>query len=52
MRFCRFNHDRLGVVKGTQVHDVTEALEALPTLQWPVPPGDYFFNQYKFTITL
>ncbi len=30
MRFCRFNRDRLGVVKGTQVHDVTEALEALP----------------------
>ena len=47
MRFCRFNHDRLGVVKGTQVHDVTEALEALPTLQWPVPPGDDFFNHYQ-----
>jgi len=47
MRFCRFNRDRLGVVKGTQVHDVTEALEGLPTLQWPVPPGDHFFNHYQ-----
>lgn len=47
MRFCRFNHDRLGVVKGTQVHDVTEALEGLPALHWPVPPGDHFFNHLQ-----
>ena len=23
MRFCRFNNDRLGVVRGDLVHDVT-----------------------------
>ena len=47
MRFCRFNHDRLGVVKGTQVHDVTEALQSLPPLHWPTPPGDHFFNHFE-----
>jgi len=44
MRFCRFDDNRLGVVKGDMVHDVTAALDALPPLSWPVPPGDHFFN--------
>ena len=44
MKVCRFDDDRLGVVKGEMVHDVTAALDALPPLRWPVPPGDHFFN--------
>src|SRR5215471_13771560 len=40
MRICRFDDDRLGVVDGDQVADVSAALEALPTLRWPLPPGD------------
>ena len=44
MRFCRFDDNRLGVIRGEMVHDVTAALEALPGLSWPVPPGDHFFN--------
>lgn len=44
MRICRFDEDRVGVVRGALVHDVTDALELLPPLRWPVPPGDHFFN--------
>jgi 2-keto-4-pentenoate hydratase/2-oxohepta-3-ene-1,7-dioic acid hydratase in catechol pathway len=46
MRFCRFDDDRLGVVKGSMVHDVTAVLDALPALRWPVPRGDHFFNHF------
>lgn len=44
MKICRFDDNRLGVVRGGRVHDVTEVLSGLPPLAWPVPPGDHFFN--------
>ena len=40
MRLCRYNRDRLGLVKGDQLIDVTPALEVLPERRWPCPPGD------------
>ena len=40
MRICRFNQDRLGLVEGAAIIDVTAALEAMPALRWPLPPGD------------
>lgn len=40
MKLCRFDDRRLGVVEGERVLDVSAALEALPALRWPVPPGD------------
>jgi 2,4-didehydro-3-deoxy-L-rhamnonate hydrolase len=40
MRICRFDDDRLGVVDGGDVVDVTGVLEALPAVRWPYPPGD------------
>src|SRR3712207_5284906 len=40
MRLCRFDHDRLGVVEGDKVPDVSAVLERLPALRWPLPPGD------------
>lgn len=46
MRFCRFDDNRLGVVTDSMVHDVTEVLADLPSLSWPVPPGDHFFNHF------
>ena len=46
MRFCRFNDDRLGVVEGNTIRDVTAAADALPPLKWPVPRGDHFFNHF------
>ena len=40
MKLCRFNDDRLGVVVGDHVHDVTPALDVIPVMRWPVPHGD------------
>ena len=40
MRICRYNADKLGLVKGDQLIDVTPALEAIPETRWPRPPGD------------
>lgn len=40
MRICRFNDNRLGVVRGAGVHDVTCALASLPTWQYPLPDHD------------
>lgn len=40
MKLCRFNDDRLGLVDGAIVLDVSEALEALPAVRWPVPLGE------------
>ncbi len=40
MKICRFNDDRLGLVRGDTILDVTSVLELLPPLRWPVPPGD------------
>lgn len=46
MRFCRFDDDRLGIVEGDIVRDVTDATDILPPLKWPVPHGDHFFNNF------
>jgi 2-keto-4-pentenoate hydratase/2-oxohepta-3-ene-1,7-dioic acid hydratase in catechol pathway len=40
MRLCRYDDDRLGVVHGTTVHDVTSVLDELPAVRWPLPLGD------------
>lgn len=40
MKICRFNHDRLGLVEGDAVLDVTAALEAIPPQRWPLPGHD------------
>jgi len=40
MRLCRFDDNRLGLVRGETVHDVSAALDLLPPVRWPVPPGD------------
>jgi 2-keto-4-pentenoate hydratase/2-oxohepta-3-ene-1,7-dioic acid hydratase in catechol pathway len=40
MRLCRFGNDRLGLVDGDRVRDVTEALAALPSYRYPLPHGD------------
>ena len=40
MRLCRYNENRLGVVRGDAVHDVTAVLEALPTFRYPLPDHD------------
>lgn len=40
MKICRYDNNRLGVVEGDRVLDVTGALDVLPKVSWPVPPGD------------
>lgn len=40
MKICRFDDNRLGLVEGGEVLDVSGALEVLPALRYPVPPGD------------
>jgi 2-keto-4-pentenoate hydratase/2-oxohepta-3-ene-1,7-dioic acid hydratase in catechol pathway len=42
MKICRYDDNRLGVVRGSRVHDVTSVLEALPALRWPLPTHDIF----------
>jgi 2,4-didehydro-3-deoxy-L-rhamnonate hydrolase len=40
MKLCRFNDDRLGVIEGDEMLDVSAALEVLPAVRWPYPTGD------------
>jgi 2-keto-4-pentenoate hydratase/2-oxohepta-3-ene-1,7-dioic acid hydratase in catechol pathway len=40
MRLCRFDDNRLGVVEGGTVKDVTAALDVLPTQGYPYPTHD------------
>lgn len=40
MRLCRFDGNQLGLVDGTDVLVVTDALRVLPELRWPLPQHD------------
>jgi 2-keto-4-pentenoate hydratase/2-oxohepta-3-ene-1,7-dioic acid hydratase in catechol pathway len=40
MRLCRFGEDRLGLVDGHVVRDVTPALDVLPACRYPLPMHD------------
>src|SRR5215831_9048341 len=40
MRLARFDDNRLGLVDGDSVRDISAALELLPSVRYPVPPGD------------
>jgi len=40
MKICRFDENRLGLVEGADVLDVTEALDLLPAVRFPIPPSD------------
>jgi 2,4-didehydro-3-deoxy-L-rhamnonate hydrolase len=40
VRLCRFAEGRLGLVEGSQVKDVTAALDALPAYRYPLPEYD------------
>jgi 2-keto-4-pentenoate hydratase/2-oxohepta-3-ene-1,7-dioic acid hydratase in catechol pathway len=40
MKLCRYDDNRLGLVEGGEVLDVTGALELLPAQRYPIPPGD------------
>ena len=40
MKLCRFDNDRLGLVEGDVVRDVTAALDILPRHAYPLPRHD------------
>lgn len=40
IKLCRFDDNRLGLVEGEEVLDVSAALEAVPPQRYPLPPGD------------
>jgi 2-keto-4-pentenoate hydratase/2-oxohepta-3-ene-1,7-dioic acid hydratase in catechol pathway len=40
MKICRFGEGRLGVVDGTDVIDVSAALDLIPAATYPYPAGD------------
>src|SRR5947209_7657582 len=40
MQICRFNDNRLGLVEGDVVKDVSPALDALPSARYPLPNHD------------
>jgi 2-keto-4-pentenoate hydratase/2-oxohepta-3-ene-1,7-dioic acid hydratase in catechol pathway len=40
LKICRFNNNRLGVVSGEEVIDVTAALDILPARHYPFPAHD------------
>lgn len=47
MRLCRFNDDRVGVVRGNEIVDVSDTVHrALPSVRWPLPPGDMLMSEF------
>jgi 2-keto-4-pentenoate hydratase/2-oxohepta-3-ene-1,7-dioic acid hydratase in catechol pathway len=40
MRLARFDDNRLGLVDGDCLRDVSPALDVLPAVRYPIPPGD------------
>jgi 2-keto-4-pentenoate hydratase/2-oxohepta-3-ene-1,7-dioic acid hydratase in catechol pathway len=44
MRLCRFDTDRLGVLRGDRIVDVTSALDSIPAVRWPLDPGDLLIS--------
>jgi 2-keto-4-pentenoate hydratase/2-oxohepta-3-ene-1,7-dioic acid hydratase in catechol pathway len=47
MKICRFDKNRLGIVQGDQVLDVTGALEGIPQQRWPIAQGDPLIANFR-----
>ncbi|RKE38669.1 2-keto-4-pentenoate hydratase/2-oxohepta-3-ene-1,7-dioic acid hydratase in catechol pathway [Paraburkholderia sp. BL23I1N1] len=45
MRLCRFGNNRVGLIRGDHVFDVTKVLERLPSHRYPLPTHDPFIEQ-------
>ena len=47
MKICRFGDNRLGLVEGSQVRDVTEVLSILPGYHYPLPKFDPLIQHWE-----
>jgi 2-keto-4-pentenoate hydratase/2-oxohepta-3-ene-1,7-dioic acid hydratase in catechol pathway len=47
MKICRYDNDRLGIVQGDEVLDVSKALEDIPQQSWPIAQGDPLILDFK-----
>ena len=47
MKICRFDNNRLGIVQGDEVLDVSKALAAIPQQGWPIAQGDPLIMNFK-----
>ncbi len=47
MKICRFDDNRLGLVQGDTVLDVTAALDALPAYRYPLPRTDQLIENLE-----
>src|SRR5437867_7993947 len=47
MRFCRFGDERLGLVEGEGIKDVTAALDVLPMYRYPFPAYDVLIENLE-----
>lgn len=45
MKICRFDENRIGLIQGDRVIDVTSALNTLAPMRWPFPLGDQFVSE-------
>jgi 2-keto-4-pentenoate hydratase/2-oxohepta-3-ene-1,7-dioic acid hydratase in catechol pathway len=50
VRLCRFDNNRLGVVREDQVLDVTAALSVIPRQRWPIAQGDPLILNFRRVI--
>ena len=46
MKFCRFDDERLGLIDGNKVRDVTAALDVLPRCSYPLPQHDIYLTDF------
>jgi 2,4-didehydro-3-deoxy-L-rhamnonate hydrolase len=47
MKLCRFNDNRIGIVRGDAVHDVSAILEQLPPMRYPAPVADLLITHLE-----
>jgi 2,4-didehydro-3-deoxy-L-rhamnonate hydrolase len=46
MKICRFNDNRIGVIRGDTVHDITSLFLSLGEPGWPYPPYDWIIGNF------
>ena len=50
MKLCRFDRDRLGIVQGDEVLDVSKALAVIPQQGWPLAQGDPLVLNFRHVL--